>query len=100
MTPHEFIKEHGLNKAKEILGAASETDIFYNLEQECYIGLTAISYGPRVSLKELSTLVYHFKSVWELGGVEAAKKYMDSPYTAPEIKTFLAQALAEMEKCQ
>lgn len=43
----------GIEKAKEIIGAAEFTDIFYNIDRDCYMGLMQLGYGNRVSISEL-----------------------------------------------
>lgn len=87
MNAIEFVKKHGIDKAKD-LACRDKTSIGYlsiehhNLNQE-----------------ELKQIVDAFDCVMEHGSVEHAKKYAESDYTAPEVKQFLLKAINLVEKC-
>ncbi len=49
---------------------------------------------------ELKRLVESHELVKEHGTIERAKEYANSPYTAPEVKERLKQAIADVEICQ
>ena len=50
--------------------------------------------------KDLKRLIRSHSLVADLYGLEKAKKYAESNYTAPEIKGALKQAIADVESCQ
>jgi len=82
MNAIQFIKEHGVDKAREVIDGAPDL-------AEYYIELHA------VNLRHLKRLVDSIYLVKEHYTLERAKKYADSPYTAPEIKERLEQAIAD-----
>ena len=82
MKANEFVKENGIEKCKRILDDL--TDQGHNGD----------------FYKELKRLIRSHSLVADLYGLEKAKKYAESNYTAPEIKDALKQAIADVESCQ
>lgn len=91
MNAIKFIKEHGVDKAREVVEGAPDLAEYYStIDGEYYrIELHA------VNLRHLKRLVDSIYLVKEHYTLERAKKYADSPYTAPEIKERLEQAIAD-----
>ena len=80
MKANEFIKKFGLEYAKHILNEDS-------------VILVDLDYA------HLKRLVESHELVKEHGNLERAKEYANSPYTAPEVKERLKQAIADVESC-
>ena len=120
MDATQFIKEYGVEKAREVVGGAPdktathyvfrEIPSYYSVEfqswyhdgewwdSDCHTEQDLIdSYGEDyvVSLSDLKRLVESIYLVKEHCTLERAEKYADSPYTAPEIKVCLLDAIAD-----
>ena len=93
MNAIQFIKENGVDKARKVVEGAPDLAEYYStIDSEYYrIELHA------VNLRHLKRLVDSIYLVKEHCTLERAKKYADSPYTAPEIKDRLKQAIADYE---
>lgn len=93
MNAIKFIKENGVEKSREVVEGAPDLAEYYStIDGEYYrIELHA------VNLRHLKRLVDSIYLVKEHYTLERAKKYADSPYTAPEIKERLEQAIADYE---
>lgn len=91
MNATDFIKQHGVDKAREVVEGAPDLAEYYStIDGEYYrIELRA------VNLRRLKRLVDSIYLVKEHYTLERAKKYADSSYTAPEIKERLEQAIAD-----
>ena len=103
MKANEFFKKHGLNKAKVLLSTQGKT--IANLKNEYTVEQLKEYQGYIVSddlmsFVELKRLVESHELVKEHGTIERAKEYANSPYTAPEVKERLEQAIADVESCQ
>ena len=103
MKANEFFKKHGLNKAKVLLSTQGKT--IANLKNEYTVEQLKEYQGSIVSddlmsFVELKRLVESHELVKEHGTIERAKEYANSPYTAPEVKERLEQAIADVESCQ
>ena len=81
MKANEFVKKFGLEYAKHI--AYEDSVILVDLDYN-----------------DLKRLIESHELVKEHGTIEHAKEYANSPYTAPEVKERLKQAIADMESCQ
>lgn len=81
MNAINFIQKHGVKRAKECLPAY----------EKHYCGLEQLFVED---LKRLVDSVYLVKEHYTL---DRAKSYAESPYTAPELKTRLTQAIADYE---
>ena len=85
----KYFREHGLEKSKkhlfDIREAANQVSWVHSLE------------GFSQNLKRL---IRSHSLVADLYGLEKAKKYAESNYTAPEIKDALKQAIADVEACK
>ena len=102
MKANEFFKKHGLNKAKVLLSTQGKT--IANLKNEYTVEQLKEYQGYIVSddlmsFVELKRLVESHELVKEHGTIERAKEYANSPYTAPEVKERLEQAIADVESC-
>ena len=91
MNAIQFIKEHGVEKAREVLEGAPELAEYYStIDGEYYrIEINA------VNLKQLKRLVESVYLVKEHHTLDRAIEYANSQYTAPEIKVCLLDAIAD-----
>ncbi|WP_151778486.1 hypothetical protein [Acinetobacter brisouii] len=80
MKANEFVKNFGWEYAKHILTDDAPLVIDLNYT-------------------DLKRLVESHELVFEHGSIDRARKYADSPYTAPEIKVVLDKAIADVESC-
>ena len=69
----EFIKQYGWGEVKRIISNSEPLDSFYNIDLGCYISLTQINYGDRVSLADLKQYVDAYELVQKFGGLQKAK---------------------------
>lgn len=102
MKANEFVKKHGLNKAKVLLSTQGKT--IANLKSEYTVEQLKEYQGYIVSddlmsLVELKRLVESHELVKEHGSIDRAKMYAERPYTAPEVVDRLKQAIADVESC-
>lgn len=91
MKANEFVKKFGLDLAKRDVQAFESGFI----KREDIVE----HYGFDI-LDDLKRLVESHELVMEHGSLERAKMYANSPYTAPEVKGRLKQAIADVESCQ
>ena len=91
MSAIEFVKECGIDVAKRTLNNAIG---FGCAEIELFDG----KYVFRTD--DLKQIADAWELVFEHGSIDQAKKYADSPYTAPEIKIVLGKAINLVEQCQ
>ena len=77
----EFVKQHGWEYAKHILTDDAPLVIDLNYTY-------------------LKRIIDSYELVKEHGTIERAKEYANSPYTAPEVKERLKQAIADVESCK
>ena len=91
MNAIQFIKEHGVEKAREVVEGAPELAEYYStIDGEYYrIEINA------VNLKQLKRLVESVYLVKEHHTLDRAIEYANSQYTAPEIKVCLLDAIAD-----
>ena len=91
MNAYQFIKEHGVEKAREVVEGAPELAEYYStIDGEYYrIEINA------VNLKQLKRLVESVDLVKEQYKLDRAIEYANSQYTAPEIKVCLLDAIAD-----
>ena len=80
MKANEYINKYGVDCAKEILKHNQD--------------LMNIGF-----FTDIKRLVESHELVKEHGTIERAKEYANSPYTAPEVKERLKQAIADVESC-
>ena len=102
MKANEFVKKHGLNKAKVLLSTQGKT--IANLKSEYTVEQLKEYQGyivsdDLISLVELKRLVESHELVKEHGSIDRAKMYVERPYTAPEVVDRLKQAIADVESC-
>ena len=84
MRANEFVKKYGWDRAKR---------------EVALIGTIAMMCGDNDFNNDLKRLVESHELVYEHGTTERALKYARSPYTAPEVKERLKQAIADVESC-
>jgi hypothetical protein len=91
MNAIQFIKEQGVEKAREVVNGAPELAEYYStIDGEYYrIEINA------VNLKQLKRLVKSVYLVKEHHTLDRAIEYANSQYTAPEIKVCLLDAIAD-----
>ncbi|MDS7929256.1 hypothetical protein RMB13_07160 [Acinetobacter sp. V102_4] len=97
MKPEQFIREFGVEKAREVVeGAPERATHLLNGE---YVRVS----DPRwildgyVSIADINRLVESVFLVKEHYTLDRAKAYAASPFTAPELKERLQQAIADYE---
>ena len=96
MNAIQFIKEHGVDKARKVIDGAPEWAMSINFNNGMYYSRMEHKKGDTF-LYDIKRLVESIYLVKEHYTLERAKKYADSPYTAPEIKERLEQAIADYE---
>ncbi|WP_337080785.1 hypothetical protein [Acinetobacter pittii] len=118
MKPEQFIREFGVEKAREVVdGAPSNAESFqdgyyfrtkpqfefhngiheaWNLTDNDGEYFKKRGFEP-VNINDLKRLLESVYFVHEHYTVERAKIYADSPYTAPEVKQALERAIADYE---
>ena len=87
MKANEFVKKFGLEAAKQKIDFL-ENRSFNKSESK------------RAMLNDLKRLVESHELVQDLYGIERARQYADSKYTAPEISVAIKQAINLVESCQ
>lgn len=116
MNAINFIKQHGVDKAMEVVDGAAVGVTHYGANNywrwdgkilkrrtdngffiNSIYGISDEWVSKTVSLSDLKHRVESIYLVKERCTLERAKKYADSPYTAPEIKERLEQAIADYE---
>jgi hypothetical protein len=108
MKASEFVKKFGLGAIKDMLQkypksthVANDACVFINSsEYKKHAPWFADDVDRMVSFDDLKRLVESHELVMEHGAIERAKEYANSPYTAPEVKERLKQAIADVESCQ
>ena len=96
MNAIQFIKEHGVEKAREVVEGAPDWATGINLNSLKYFGGDCFCGGDFL-VSDLKRLVVSVELVKEHYTLDRAKSYAASPYTAPEIKERLEQAIADYE---
>ena len=96
MNAIQFVKEKGVDKARKVIDGAPEWAMSINFNNGMYYSRMEHKKGDTF-LYDIKRLVERIYLVKEHCTLERAKKYADSPYTAPEIKERLEQAIADYE---
>lgn len=91
MKANEFVKKYGWEYV---------TNIVKNWNQKNPYLVVSVDNCTTIHIDDLKRLVEAHDLVMEHGSIERAKKYADSPYTAPEIKAVLGKAISDVESCQ
>lgn len=103
----EFVKKHGweavINAVKST--NAEETACFESKDLDPILSKSGEIIGFNVKIHQINyndvkEIVDAYELVFEHGSIERAKKYADSAYTAPEIKTALDRAINLVGQCQ
>ena len=92
MKANEFVKKFGVHIADHCLNDCASPD------DRWFIHHGALIDGE--DFDDLKQIIDAWELVFEHGGIERAKKYADSTYTAPEIKDVLVRAISLVERCQ
>jgi hypothetical protein len=106
MQANEFVKKFGWVRVKDILKNAPSNAKYWNEGFEFQCGQTASTIPEEamekhfVPMADLKRLFISRHLVQEHGSIERVKEYANSPYTAPEIKERLQQAISDVESCQ
>ena len=96
MNAIQFIQQHGVDKARKVVEGAPKWAMSINFNNGMYYSRMEHKKGDTF-LYDIKRLVESIYLVKEHYTLERAKKYADSPYTAPEIKERLEQAIADYE---
>lgn len=97
MNAVEFVKKYGFLISRELLNECPKycdylsDKGFYKITREDQLT------EHHVKKSDLKILLDQYWSVMEHGSIERAKKYAESPYTAPEIKDVLLKAIEMVE---
>lgn len=91
MNATDFMKEHGIERAREVVEGAPELAEYYSTIDGVYYRIEINA----VNLKQLKRLVESVYLVKEHHTLDRAIEYANSQYTAPEIKERLEQAIAD-----
>lgn len=100
MSAIQFIKEQGVEKAREVIEGAPDraTTVKPSLDFKHFMyGICEEAGGAYILLSDLKRLIKSVYLVKEHYTLDRAKIYAASPYTAPEIKERLEQAIADYE---
>lgn len=87
----QFIKDHGVEKARKVINGAPELAEYYSTIDGKYYRIEINA----VNLKQLKRLVESVYLVKEHHTLDRAIEYANSQYTAPEIKVCLLDAIAD-----
>ncbi|MHA3117293.1 hypothetical protein E0H86_07350 [Acinetobacter sp. ANC 4635] len=102
MKANEFVKNFGWDEARIFTNSyAGDIDTAFKFlkvkDKSIQMNDGSIEYDFHID--DLKRLVESHELVFEHGSIDRARKYADSPYTAPEIKVVLDQAIADVESC-
>ena len=104
MNAIEFVKKFGSCEARSVLLKSKyhyEVDVYLvDTKEFTHIAIQPSENDPFVSLTDLKQIVDACELVMEHGSVAHAKNYVESDYTAPEVKEFLLKAINIVEQCQ
>ena len=98
MNATQFIQQHGVYNAREVVECAPDraTTVKPSLDFKHFMyGICENAVGAYILLSDLKRLVESVDLVKEHCTLERAEKYANSPYTAPEIKVCLLDAIAD-----
>ena len=94
MNAIQFIKENGVEKARKVIDGAPKWAMSINFNNGMYYSRMEHKKGDTF-LYDIKRLVESVYLVKEHHTLDRAKIYAASPYTAPEIKERLEQAIAD-----
>ncbi len=94
MNAIQFIKEHGVEKAKKVIDGAPEWAMSINFNNGMYYSRMEHKKGDTF-LYDIKRLVKSVYLVKEHHTLDRAIEYANSTYTAPEIKVCLLDAIAD-----
>ncbi|MEJ5205203.1 hypothetical protein [Acinetobacter junii] len=94
MNANQFIKDHGVDKAREVVEGAPEWAMSINFNNGMYYSRMEHKKGDTF-LYDIKRLVESVYLVKEHHTLDRAIEYANSQYTAPEIKVCLLDAIAD-----
>lgn len=94
MNAIQFIKEHGVEKARKVINGAPEWAMSINFNNGMYYSRMEHKKGDTF-LYDIKRLVESVYLVKEHHTLDRAIEYANSQYTAPEIKVCLLDAIAD-----
>ena len=94
MNAIKFIKEHGVDKAREVVEGAPEWAMSINFNNGMYYSRMEHKKGDTF-LYDIKRLVESVYLIKEHHTLDRAIEYANSQYTAPEIKVCLLDAIAD-----
>ena len=94
MNAIQFIKEHGVEKAREVVEGAPKWAMSINFNNGMYYSRMEHKKGDTF-LYDIKRLVESVYLVKEHHTLDRAIEYANSQYTAPEIKVCLLDAIAD-----
>lgn len=105
MNAINFIQQHGVDKAREVVDGAPGGATHLSDDACHYVNANFKPLPAHIKeqlpklivLDDLKRLVESVELVKEHYTLDRAKSYAESPYTAPEIKERLEQAIADYE---
>ncbi|EOE1053159.1 hypothetical protein ACOY83_001428, partial [Acinetobacter baumannii] len=87
MKPEQFIRENGVEKAREVVEGAPELSLFYDLEKQKHVLKESTSIAMAflknrfLPIEDLNRLVESLGYVSRWGGIERCKKlYFEAPF--------------------
>lgn len=92
----QFIKEHGVEKARKVIDGAPKWAMSINFNNGMYYSRMEHKKGDTF-LYDIKRLIESVDLVKEHYGLDRAIDYANSDYTAPELKVRLEQAITDYE---
>jgi len=99
MKATEFVKEHGIEKARECIEDANDYGRFWVNAKPLELSIIIPSYDA-VSIPSIQRLVESHELVNHMGGLEKAMDAVINQEANGRNMTQLAQAIADVEACQ
>lgn len=98
MKASEFVKKHGIEKARECIEEANAYSGFWVNAKTLELSKLIPSYDA-VSIPDLKRLVESYELVESFNGLEMAKKFYDENIIECSDAWNLKQAIADVESC-
>ncbi|MFL9471178.1 hypothetical protein ACKERC_02670 [Acinetobacter baumannii] len=92
MKPEQFIREYGVEKAREVVEVAPELSLFYDLEKQKHVLKESTSIAMAflknrfLPIEDLKRLVESVELVEKFGSLIAAKAYVPDGYKSDRLK--------------
>ncbi|EPQ7330004.1 hypothetical protein [Acinetobacter baumannii] len=94
MKPEQFIREYGVEKAREVVAACPEYYHFYHIVEGAYYTCPKAS---RVAVKDLKRLVESLDLIKTYGGIEACKQSLYMLHELTEDPEPIREAVRDYE---